>query len=272
MISLSNIIKAAGYVALDDIKQVETARHEFTANQLRGTEESPDPEQPQHNETIQSAEETAQHIIENAQMERESIRKEADREIEAWWQKRREEDSQYIEDLKKQGYDEGYAAGRDQAEHDVHEQYSGKLKEAETIIQSGYELKSSILDEAEPFLLELSTAIAEKIIGHQLEETTSWLIELVKRELSRRREQGQITLCVAPEYFQMILDVRDELKMTIDSQAELSIVPDANIQSAGCVIRSAFGSVDATIDTQLTEIKASLLQLTQEHKGINSYE
>ena len=47
----------------------------------------------------------------------------------------------------------------------------------------------------------------------------------------------------------------------IDSQAELQIVPDSTVKDYGCVIRSSFGSIDARIDTQLSEIKRELIQL-----------
>jgi flagellar assembly protein FliH len=52
--------------------------------------------------------------------------------------------------------------------------------------------------------------------------------------------------------------------MAIDSQAELQILPDSTVKDNGCVIRSAFGSIDARIDTQLQEIKRELIQLAHQ--------
>jgi flagellar assembly protein FliH len=49
--------------------------------------------------------------------------------------------------------------------------------------------------------------------------------------------------------------------LAIDSQAELQIVPDVSVKDPGCVIRSAFGSIDARIDTQLSEIKRELISI-----------
>jgi flagellar assembly protein FliH len=39
------------------------------------------------------------------------------------------------------------------------------------------------------------------------------------------------------------------------------IVPDHSVQDQGCVIKTAFGSVDARVETQLTEIRQALLDL-----------
>jgi len=59
--------------------------------------------------------------------------------------------------------------------------------------------------------------------------------------------------------------------MAIDSQAELQILPDSTVKDSGCVIRSAYGSIDARIDTQLSEIKRELISLSHrsnEERGL----
>ena len=127
--------------------------------------------------------------------------------------------------------------------------------------EQSYKLKQQIIQESEPFLIELSTSIAEKIIIRQLSLEPSWVIELIQKVLARRREKGIITLCVAPSQFAYIQDAREELITSIDSQAELEIIPDSSVQDQGCVIRSSYGSIDARIDTQLKEIKSALQQL-----------
>ncbi len=127
-------------------------------------------------------------------------------------------------------------------------------------------MREQIIQEAEPFLVELSCAIAEKIIGQQLTLAPEMAIELIRKSLSRRREQGVITLCVAPGQLAFVQAAREELHFAIDSQAELQILPDSTVKDNGCVIRSAYGSIDARIDTQLAEIKRELMHLAH-HSG-----
>ncbi|MNV98055.1 flagellar assembly protein H [compost metagenome] len=49
--------------------------------------------------------------------------------------------------------------------------------------------------------------------------------------------------------------------MILDAQAELQIVPDSSIKEGGCIVRSAFGSIDARVDTQLEAIREQLLKV-----------
>ena len=105
----------------------------------------------------------------------------------------------------------------------MRQEYSEMLAEARSILEQSYKLKQQIIQESEPFLIELSTSIAEKIIVRQLSLEPSWVIELIQKVLARRREKGIITLCVAPSQFAYIQDAREELITSIDSQANLKL-------------------------------------------------
>ena len=138
------------------------------------------------------------------------------------------------------------------------------MNEAQECLREAYLAKDQIIQEAEPFLVELACGIAEKVIDKQLTIEPDHIIELIRQSLSRKREQGFITLCVAPDQFAFVQAAREELSLSIDSQAELQILPDSTVKDKGCVIRSSFGSVDARIDTQLAEIKKELVRIALE--------
>jgi len=86
-------------------------------------------------------------------------------------------------------------------------------------------------------------------------------MDLIRKNLARKREQGLISLCVSPAQFAFVNAAREELSLAVDSQAELQILPDSTVKDQGCVIRSSFGSIDARIDTQLAEIKKELVRI-----------
>ncbi|WP_261808225.1 FliH/SctL family protein [Paenibacillus sp. N3.4] len=219
---------------------------------------------------LQDAEAFANEQVDQAMRECATLREQADAEINAWWDGRRSEDEAHIALSRQTGFDEGYQQGIAQAEDALREEHSEMLSEARTILEQAYKLKQQIIQESEPFLIELSASIAEKIIGRQLSLNPEWVVELIQSVLSRRREKGIIALCVAPSQFAYIQDAREELLTSIDSQAELQIIPDSTVLDRGCVIRSSFGSIDARIDTQLKEIKSALQQMATQNEGSRS--
>jgi flagellar assembly protein FliH len=276
-ILLSNIIKSFAYYAVDDKKLVESISP-FHLNADLDVSNQLTPEQQQElteatnlkDQILQDAEEFASEQIEQAMQECSALREQTQEEINSWWQTRRAEDEELVASFKQTGFEEGYQQGIAQAEEALRQEYSEMLSEAQGILEQSYKLKQQIIQESEPFLIELSTSIAEKVIGKQLTLNPEWVVELIQNVLSRRREKGIIALCVAPSQFAYIQDAREELLTSIDSQAELQIIPDSTVQDRGCVIRSSFGSIDARIDTQLKEIKSALQQLATQSEGTGS--
>ncbi|MCR8630814.1 FliH/SctL family protein [Paenibacillus radicis (ex Xue et al. 2023)] len=271
---MSNVIKFTQYIALDDKKVVEVAvKPELNAVQ-DDSSEAGNPHLEELNEAIQikeqilqDAEAFAEEQVKAAMEEAAAIRQQVQAESELWWNEQRQRDLDLQNQLKDEGFQQGYQDGLKQSEAELREQYDGMLQEASQILDQAYILKQQIIQESEPFLIELSCSIAEKIVERQLTIESEWIVELVQKVLSRRREKGIITLCVAPVHFSNIQDAREELLLHIDSQAELQIIPDPSVHDQGCVVRSSFGSIDARIDTQLKEIKNALQHLAVRNEG-----
>lgn len=274
MTSLSNLIKATQYIPQDKLVQLNLAKH-YEAEPSETGEEGLELEQDHmHRSRIEEAEQTRREILEDAKgfaerqireasEEAQRMLDEAKQQIEAWWQDRREQDEQLIEASKAEGFHQGYTEGQEQAKHDLKEKIEAMMGEAQSILSAAQINKEQIIQEAEPFIVALSCEIAGKVIDKQLTIEPEFAIDLIKRTLSRKREQGTITLCVAPSHYAFVQAAKEELALAVDSQAELLIIPDSTVKDQGCVIRSAYGSVDARIDTQLGEIKKELLRLAR---------
>jgi flagellar assembly protein FliH len=277
MISLSNLIKSFQYVPVEDHKRLEN-HHYYGSEEESGLDGNEaavseaevlrarvDEETERLTaEMLEDAKEFAEKQVRDASEEAERMLQEAREQIDRWWEEQREQDEHLTEALRSQGFQQGFEEGRAQAEVELQVKIEEMMREAQEVLQEAYVAKDQIIQEAEPFLVELACGIAEKVIDKQLTVEPEQTLELIRQSLSRKREQGQITLCVAPEQFSFVQAAREELALSIDSQAELQILPDATVKDKGCVIRSAFGSVDARIDTQLAEIKKELIRVALE--------
>ncbi|CAM3890700.1 FliH/SctL family protein [Cohnella lubricantis] len=265
---MSNLIKSSHVISLEDLKRIEqlrmATRPQIISDSAGDTEgeSSIDVEtQTMKERILQDAQQLADELVRGAQESADQIRSQAAEEAEEWWRARRQEDEQTKEAARQLGYEEGFRQGSEQAERQLAAEWEQKLQDAARIVQQAYTVKESIISEAEQFLVELSCRIAEKVIGRRIEETPELTLEMIAKALTRRKEQGVITLCVAPSQLTLVQAAKAELARSIDSQASLEIVPDPNVEAGGCVIRSAFGSVDARIDTQMAAIQSELLRV-----------
>lgn len=274
MILLSNLIKSSHVMTLDEMRKLRLINQYFPndANaELDQVDSDDHEEQLPDEETISLRDQiisdatiTAQQRIKETAEECEKMLADAEAQIDVWWLEKRNEDEAIREENMQSGYEAGFQSGYAAAELEVKAQWEANLTEASQLLKEAYRTREQIIQEAEPFIVELSCSIAEKIVGKQLSLEPSMIIDLISKSLSRRREQGEITLCVAPSSLAFVQAAREELNATIDSQAELVILPDSTVKDNGCVIRSKYGSIDARIDTQLSEIKRELLLIAHQ--------
>ncbi|MCZ8520056.1 MULTISPECIES: FliH/SctL family protein [Paenibacillus] len=268
---MSNIIKFFQYKPVDDNSQkvvVAHPQHFGVLDNEQTIQKTSPAESPEviealqmKDQILQDAESFAEEQVRAAMDETAALKEQAQADIEAWWNERRELDQETVEAAMDQGFTQGYEEGLSRAETELREKYDAMLQEASSILEQAYALKQQIIQESEPFLIDLSCSIAEKIVARQLTLEPEWTVDLIRKTLTRRKDTGVIALCVSPSQFPLIQDAREELLLHIDSQAELQIIPDGSVQDHGCVIRSSFGSIDSRIDTQLSEIKNALRQI-----------
>lgn len=269
---MSNLIKSSSVITLEQLKQLEWLHQrnlEINEQQEEEANTEPVPDEETislRDQILNDAQLYAEERLREAAQESERLLAETQQQIDVWWLQKRTDDEAASEASRQSGYELGYAEGAANSETELREIWEQKLTEASDVLKTAFEMREQIIQEAEPFLVELSCAIAEKIIGQQLTLAPEMAIELIRKSLSRRREQGVITLCVAPGQLAFVQAAREELHFAIDSQAELQILPDSTVKDNGCVIRSSFGSIDARIDTQLAEIKRELIHLAH-HSG-----
>jgi len=269
---LSRIIKSATYQPSEDsvllsvrpvLLQTETDPERLQKNQqiLNQAEE-------EAKTIIQDAEESAQNILHQAVDEAEMMKQQAMQEIEEWWQQKRAEADALFQEVRTNASREGHEEGRTEGRRQAYEEEIAAVIHAREVLEIAFAEKDRVIAEAEPFLVELSLEVAQKIIGEEVEQNPEHVVEMAKKVLRRSRVHGNVTICVNHHYFELVQDSRAQLLALLDGQAELSIYPDYTVQDGGCVIRTPLGSVDARIDTQLNEIKQVLLEIARgsEHR------
>lgn len=191
-------------------------------------------------------------------------RERAEQELNEWRKREEESFRSQLEEEKRRGYEEGYQLGIEDGVQHATEQYQMHLQKAANILEQAYQEKAAIIQEADPFVIELTMEIAKKVIQQELKTHPEALLDIIKQTLSSVYETDSISIGVAPEDFSFVQKQREQLLAMDNGQVEIKVFPDYSIQQGGCIIRTSSGSVDARIDVQLSEIKKVLLAYQQE--------
>ncbi len=195
---------------------------------------------------LQEERDTAQAAIESMQQ---NARQQAEAEAQ-----------RLAEEAAENGFQTGYEKGVEQAQ----QEFQQAREDVQQLIETAYQEKVKIVQDAEPFLLSLSVRIAEKILKNELKQDDNQLLTIVQRALKRVEEAEDVVLQVSLEDYRILLPYFDELKTYVRPDSELKLVPVINLSKGGCMIHTSSGSYDVTVDSQLKEIKRQMLAFCEE--------
>jgi len=257
MISLSRLIKTR-YSAPDDTKE-KVISIKYIDSFDSAFEQSREVTQAEYNKIINAARQEAEEIRKHALAEAELISVQLSEEKKNW----DIEKAHLIEEAKKNGFQAGFEEGQNVGYNEV---YSFIQQAKDTVLASKIDYEK-YLQSAESTILELAIEVAEKIINNKMKEDSQNFIHLVQNALKEVRKQREIQLHVNPIYYEMVVAEKEELLQLFPIKPSLFIFPDETIEENGCIIETANGRLDASVDTQLLMIKNKLLEILESEEG-----
>lgn len=257
MISLSRLIKSRYSKPDDTQEKVISIKYIDTFN----SEVDPSNEvmQDEYNKIIDSAHKEAETIKNQAVAEAELVQVQLSEERQNW----DIEKTNLIEEAKKSGFQAGYEEGQSNG----YKEMQSFIQQAQDIVVASKTDYAKYLQSAESTILELAVEVAEKIINTKIKEDEQNFIHLVQQALKEVRKQKEIQLHVNPIHYEMVVAEKEELLQLFPIKPNLFIFPDETIEENGCIIETANGRLDASVDTQLLMIKNKLLEILESEEG-----
>jgi flagellar assembly protein FliH len=163
-----------------------------------------------------------------------------------------------------QAKEAGYSDGYDRGYNEGLSALSELKKKVEETLSLAYSAKENIIASSEPFLLELSTHIAKKILMDELSTDPIKIKNNIGSTLQQLTEKKAVLLQISVEDYGILQAELNELVGYLGSQAELKIVPVEGLGQGDFVIVTSNGTFDGKIDSQLQEVKRQLLSYYEE--------
>ncbi|MDL4840061.1 flagellar assembly protein FliH [Aquibacillus rhizosphaerae] len=184
-----------------------------------------------------------------------AAKEQIDKEKQIW----ETEKKQLIEDAQLSGYQDGFDSGSKESM----DQYKQLVDHAKTIVDEAKTDYLRTIDQSEEEILKIGINVASKIIHTVIDEGDEF-INIVRDVLKEVKEQASINIFSHPEDYQIILNHKQELLNIISSKAVLSIYPDSDLEKGSCIVETPFGKIDASVQSQLLELRNKLFHITEE--------
>lgn len=151
------------------------------------------------------------------------------------------------------GHEEGVVAGRAAAQAELAESIAAMHE----LVQNALAQRHEVIESAEPELVNLAIAIAERVLHEHLAVSPTAVLENVRHALTRLIGREVVTLRVNPADLETIRVHRDGIASSSDVE-HLRVVEDQRVDRGGVVIETEAGTIDAKVATQLREARRAV--------------
>ncbi|GLF85709.1 flagellar assembly protein FliH [Bacillus safensis] len=201
---------------------------------------------------LSDAEDQASRILEQANSELEKTMAEINQRRTDF----EEERMQLIEEAKQAGYQEGFQKG----EADANMQYQAILDQANDIVSLARQDYEEKIESSAEQIVELAFELAKRV-WNAAEDTKDPFLALVKQVISEVKEYDDISIYVDPEHYEHVMEYKDELIRILQKDTHLAIYSDEKAPKGTCYVETSFGKVEASVDTQMNQLKEKLLEV-----------
>ena len=159
--------------------------------------------------------------------------------------------------IKQQAYEEGFAQGREDGLKQFNEDAEEGLKALETLASSSFDMKQNIIDSASRDIVELVSAIADKVCHVKMNPQVLYQITLDAIKLLNDKES--ITIIVSPKLVEQIQKMVPNFKNSIQNLQSVKITEDSSLAPDGVIVETPTTRLDSRISSQIGELAQKML-------------
>lgn len=104
----------------------------------------------------------------------------------------------------------------------------------------------------------LASRIAEKILRREMQDRDETLRVWMEEAIVSMREVRELRVLVHPDDFAVAGRFLQQLSKSVPQAATVEIIPDPEVTSGGCIVRSAHGQLDQQLEAQLQRLMEQL--------------
>ncbi|OJF77532.1 MAG: flagellar assembly protein FliH [Treponema sp. CETP13] len=195
----------------------------------------------------QQAEDEAKKIIQDAENKSLDIIQEAERK----------HDKEVEE-----AYKEGFSKGKEDGFQDGAAEAKRLVERMHTILDKTMQKRVDILDSTEQQIIELVLLMTKKVVKVLSESQRSVLMSNVVQALRKVKGRGDVSIHVNLADVKLTTEHTKDFIQAVENVQRITVIEDSTVEKGGCLVETDFGSIDARITSQLSELEKSILNIS----------
>lgn len=206
---------------------------------------------------IEETDAKAQQIIDAAENKSNIITEAANTEAARIIDEARKRGEQEYEAVKQQAYNEGFSKGEQDGLEKFKNNSIEALKSLETLTSASFDMKKNIIESATLDIVELVSAIADKVCHEKFD--TKILYSITLDAIKELNDKENITIIVNPKLVENINSLVENFKEEIPKLQTVKILEDSSVSPDGVIVETLHSRLDSRVSTRIAEIAHKML-------------
>lgn len=167
-----------------------------------------------------------------------------------------------VEEIEQIGYQRGFCEGEQKglAAGEASGLKKGRravqpvIETFENLIEELTRLRRRTYQQIESEIVDLSMAVARKIVGQELTTSPDIVLQVIRQALNHLETAGNICIKLNPEDLERLTAENSHLCSDLSDSGAVTFESEASIACGGCLIVTDAGTIDARFETQFKEI------------------
>lgn len=208
---------------------------------------------------ILNAKNIAAQITEKAHQQAQNIIEEAKAAAQKYKDESLTRVNEEVDSIREEARQSGYQQGYDEGKSAIYNDLASQIENVEKFTASEFEIKKRIIKSAHSDIVNLVTAISEKICKKALDLDSGVLYNITKAAINELKEKESVNIIVNPSMASKIYEISENLKKDILSLQTIKIIEDSSVSEDGTIVESISSRVDNRVSSQIDEITQKLL-------------
>ena len=163
------------------------------------------------------------------------------------------------EEIEREAYEKGFAQGEKAGRQLGEQKLEINIRSVQQLLTQLGELREKVFEQEQEGLIGLALMVAEKVIHGELQSNEDVILNIAREVLSRTLQGEQMVIRLNPKDVQTFNERGQDLAEIKERFAHLRVQSDAQISRGGCIVTTAEGEIDASVENQLRMIRHEIV-------------
>lgn len=158
------------------------------------------------------------------------------------------------------GSEDGYEEGLKKGEEEGLQHYTETVSRLQSLLEAVQSEKEAYFVDREALLVELVARVSAKVLAREADTRPDHILHLLRQAVRRLSDRAKLVVTLNPVDLEKLTQARAEGLLAFNGVKQIEFLADESLLVGGVRIQSGNQTLDATLDSQLSEIIHGLLE------------